>query len=87
MHKIKKSALIAFLLTVCLLCCVCALAAAGPKAALPALHTIPADPALGTPEDDDGAETFRNELNHADSAYYKINEYYNMQSGGSLHIL
>ena len=54
---------------------------------LPELHAIPADESMGTTEDEDGADAFANSLDHADSRYYVINDYYNMESGGSLHIL
>lgn len=79
----KKTSLLAILLLAALLCCPCAFAAEE----LPATHTIPANPAMGTLDDEDGADAFGNELDHGDSVYFAINDYYNMESGGSLHIL
>lgn len=37
--------------------------------------------------DEDGADAFDHSLDHTDSIYYAINDYYNMESAGSLHIL
>lgn len=81
----KKQSLLAMLLIISLLCAPCGFAAAG--AELPATHTIPANPDMGTLDDEDGADAFQNSLDHADTVYYAINDYYNMESGGSLHIL
>ena len=36
---------------------------------------------------DGGAKAFNHALDHPDSKYYLINDYYNMESKGSLHIL
>lgn len=61
--------------------------ATGIASTLPELHTIPADESMGTLNDEDGADAFQNTLDHADSRYFVINDYYNMASEGSLHIL
>lgn len=50
-------------------------------------HTVPYDSALDTLDDGDGADAFAGSLDHPDSAYYVIKDYYNTKSGGSLHIL
>ncbi len=57
------------------------------EAELPESHPIPYDPALDTLEDEDGADAYDHYLDHADSRYYKVNDFYNMTSGDGLHIL
>ena len=47
----------------------------------PALHSIEYDSDLGTLDDALGADAFDHTLDHADSRYYVINDYYNMESG------
>ena len=42
---------------------------------------------MDTLADEDGADAYDHALGHADSRYYTINDYYNMSSDGSLHIL
>ena len=54
---------------------------------LPALHTIAPDSSLNTLDDDDGADYYMNFLDHPNSRYYVFNDFYNMESDGSLHIL
>ena len=56
-------------------------------APLPELHTIAPDSSMNTLDDDDGADFYRNSLDHPDSRYYVFNDFYNMESDGSLHIL
>ena len=53
----------------------------------PALHSIEYDPDLETLDDEYGADAFDHMLDHTDSRYYVINDYYNMASGDGLHIL
>ncbi len=57
------------------------------SAALPEIHQIEADAGMGTLHDATGADAFGNMLDHPDSRYYTVNDYYNMKSGGGLHIL
>ena len=76
-----KKAFVWLLLAALLLC------ACKTGGALPARHTIPADERMGTTDDEDGADAFGNTLDHADSRYYVFNDFYNMTSKGSLHIL
>ena len=83
----KKPILLLLLLLLVCACCACGGAKSAPEKALPALHTIPADASLETLYDEDGADAFGNGLDHADTVYYAVNDYYNMTSGGSLHIL
>lgn len=54
---------------------------------LPESHTIPYDAELETVGDGKGADSFEHHLDHEDSKYYVFNDFYNMKSGGSLHIL
>ncbi|MDO4961238.1 MAG: cysteine peptidase family C39 domain-containing protein, partial [Eubacteriales bacterium] len=54
---------------------------------LPALHEIPVPEGYPTTQDDLGADAFAHEGDHADSRYYIFNDYYNMESGGTLHII
>lgn len=60
-----------------------ALAASG----VPELHTIPYPENLPTTQDEDGADALFGTLDHLDSRYFVINDYYNMHSGDELHIL
>lgn len=55
--------------------------------AAPELHTIPYPEDLPTTQDEDGADAYSGALDHPDSRYFVINDYYNMKSEGSLHIL
>ncbi|MCR5684157.1 MAG: C39 family peptidase [Lachnospiraceae bacterium] len=77
------------LLTVVLLLVIglCACKSAGADKKMPELHVITPDSSMGTLDDADGADAFGNSLDHADSRYYVINDYYNMESKGGLHIL
>ncbi|MBO7252322.1 MAG: C39 family peptidase [Oscillospiraceae bacterium] len=57
------------------------------KVELPELHTI-AYPEKYLPKlHEDGAAAFSGKVNHANSRYYVFNDYYNMQSDETLHIL
>ncbi len=53
----------------------------------PEFHAIAYDPSLDTLEDEEGADAFDHTLDHSDTRYYAINDYYNMTSGDGLHIL
>ena len=54
---------------------------------LPALHTIVPDTGMDTLDDTNGADAFRNSLDHPDSRYYIPHDFYNMESDAGLHIL
>lgn len=54
---------------------------------LPKFYIIPYAEGLETTDDADGADAFDHTLDHGDSRYYVINDYYNMKSGNGLHIL
>ncbi len=56
-------------------------------AKVPDKHTIPYDETMKTVSDDLGADAFDSGLDEPDSKYYVINDYYNMKSSGSLHII
>ena len=53
----------------------------------PEKHTITADPSLSTLDGWKGADAFYGSLDHTDTVYYVINDYYNMKSEGGRHIL
>lgn len=53
----------------------------------PETHSIPYDEGMNTLDDKYGADTYSHLLDHPDSKYYVINDYYNMKSGNGLHIL
>lgn len=53
----------------------------------PVLHPIEYDSDLDTLDDEFGADAFDHTLDHTDSKYFVINDYYNMVSGDGLHIL
>jgi len=55
--------------------------------AAPALHEIAYPENYPSTADEYGADAYGGSLNHPQSAYYIINDFYNMVSGGSLHIL
>ena len=54
---------------------------------LPQLHTIAYPEKYMTKIQEDGASAFLGKINHANSRYYVFNDYYNMQSDETLHIL
>ena len=54
---------------------------------LPELHTIPYPEKYKKSLGDDGASAFDGITNHANSRYYVFNDYYNMKSDETLHIL
>ena len=62
----------------------CAQADGKGSANAPEKHVIPADASMPSVN---GADAFAGSLDHTDSAYYVINDYYNMTSHDSLHIL
>ncbi len=53
----------------------------------PEKHQIAVPEGYATSMDDEGADAFGNLLDNPQSRYYTINDYYNMKSEGSLHIL
>ena len=53
----------------------------------PEIHAIAYDESMDTLKDEAGADAFDHKLDHADSKYYKILDYYNMESDETLHIL
>lgn len=55
--------------------------------AAPALHEIGYPDNYPTTADGDGADAFAGSLNHPESQYFVIVDFYNMVSGGTLHIL
>ena len=57
------------------------------SAGAPDKHTIPYDESMESIGDDLGADSFDSFLDEAGSNYYVINDYYNMKSGGGLHII
>lgn len=59
----------------------------GAEAGLPEFHAIPYPEGMETLDDAYGADAYAHALDHADSRYYVINDYYNMTSGDGLHIL
>ena len=54
---------------------------------LPQLHTIAYPEKYLSKLKEDGASAFSGKVNHANSRYYVFNDYYNMQSDETLHIL
>lgn len=54
---------------------------------LPQLHTIAYPEKYLTKLHKDGASAFLGKMNHTNSRYYVFNDYYNMQSDETLHIL
>ncbi|MBO5574330.1 MAG: hypothetical protein J5947_08830 [Clostridium sp.] len=63
------------------------LCAVSGSAAVPEIHVIAYDEALNTLNDEYGADAYDHLLDHADTRYYVLNDYYNMESDDSLHIL
>ena len=53
----------------------------------PEIHSIAYPDDYPTAQDMYGADAFGGVLNHPDSRYYVINDFYHMESAGSLHIL
>lgn len=54
---------------------------------VPECYTIPYEEGMETTGDADGADAYDHALDHVDSRYYIINDYYNMKSENGLHIL
>ena len=54
---------------------------------LPKLHTINSKKCIANTVTEEGATAFSGMLNHANSRYYVFNDYYNMESDDTLHIL
>lgn len=80
-----KNTLIA-LLTVVLCISLCACGTRG-KAQAPAFHEITVESEAELPQGLGGAAAYDHCLDDPASRYYVINDYYNMESSGSLHIL
>ena len=57
------------------------------KNSLPELHTIAYPEKYKERLKEDGASAFAGKTDHADSRYYVFNDYYNMESDETLHIL
>lgn len=75
---------------------VCVYAGNGTKAAgeespeekkAPEVHAIAYDQSMDTLDDEGGADAFNHKLDHTDSRYYRILDFYNMESDETLHIL
>ena len=54
---------------------------------VPELHTIISQKPCQTEPQDEGAASFSGKLNHMNSRYYVFNDYYNMESDATLHIV
>ena len=80
----KKATAVLLLVSLLLLLCACA---GKTRTAVPQTHPIPYDAALDTLDDADGADAFDHSLDHADSKYYVVRDYYNLKSEGTLHLL
>ena len=50
-------------------------------------RTIPVDASIAQEEYTEGAAAFDNQLDETDSPYFVNNDYFSMESGGSLHLL
>jgi hypothetical protein len=57
------------------------------EAETPAVYSIPYPENYPTAEDEEGASAFAGSLDHPQSDYYVVNDFHNMHSGGTLHIL
>lgn len=57
------------------------------KQSFPTLHNISYPEAYKPTLQNEGASAFGGRTNHPDSRYYKFNDFYNMQSDDTLHIL
>ena len=54
---------------------------------LPQFHAIDYSATLTTTDDDEGADAFGHMLDHPESRYYVMNDFYNMESDETLHII
>jgi len=54
---------------------------------MPRLHMIPYPKRFGDRPQSEGASSFQGKVNHPNSRYYVFNDYYNMKSDETLHIL
>ena len=54
---------------------------------MPQMHMIPIPEQIKNRAKDNGASSYQGKVNHPDSRYYKFNDYYNMTSDETLHIL
>ncbi len=78
---------ICFILVTMMFFCLCACTDEKKDTAVPEKHVIPYDETMETLHDGEGADAFDSKLDHKDSRYYTLNDYYNMESGNGLHIL
>ena len=81
MKKKYKILLFLFIIMICSSC------TKSNKVSLPEKHKIQPNPNLGTLNDKLGADEYDGTLDHTNSKYYTINDYYNMKSNKNLHIL
>ena len=81
----KKTAVLIIAALMLLLLCACG--SSGKTASPPETHVIASDEAMDTMHDEYGADALDHTLDHVDSRYYVINDYYNMESSDTLHIL
>ena len=79
----KKSALLLLVLMLALSFCLFAASAY----AAPEIHTIPYPENYPTTADEDGADAYGSSLDHPESRYFVVNDFYNMKNGDTLHIL
>lgn len=63
------------------------LAGCGAAAAAPEKHAIAVPEGYATAQDDLGADAYDGWCDNPDTQYFAVNDYYNMESEGSLHIL
>ena len=84
MRQSKKTLWLSALALIVLLFCI---ACVGKRNAAPSLHAIAVPEDYPTAQDEAGADAYAGALNHTDSAYYAIRDYYNMHSGNGLYIL
>ena len=54
---------------------------------VPELHTIPYPEKYGNRPEEDGASSFAGKTDHPNSRYYVFNDFFNMESDETLHIL
>lgn len=54
---------------------------------IPAVYAIPYPENYPTALDEDGASAYAGSLDHPATVYYVLNDFHNMKTGGSLHIL
>ena len=80
----KKEIKITIIVLIAIICSSCGI---NNNKEVPKKHTIPAKANLPTLNDDLGTDAYNSYLDHTDTIYYTINDYYNMKSDDNLHIL